>query len=148
MTHDEENLARMAIRHSQSVYNNSGDRGQVDEMMGAFTPDGVLQTYNARYEGVEAIKAFIAAVARGEATVDLAGSRHNLTTSRIEFESDTVALGWTYYFVTRKGTTLEDGLYIDRYEKRGDRWLIAHRRVKSLWFLNPEAEAARLRHSA
>ena len=31
MTPDEENIARAAIRHTQSVYNSSGDRGKVDE---------------------------------------------------------------------------------------------------------------------
>jgi hypothetical protein len=137
MTPDEENLARMAIRHTQSIYNNCGDRGQVEEMVGTFTPDGVMQTNFGTYEGREAILAFVRSVVARSGDADMAGSRHNLTTSRIEFESDTVALGWTYYFVSRRGVTTEDGMYIDRFEKHGDRWLLAHRRVKSLWFLNP-----------
>lgn len=139
MTPDQENLARMAIRHTQSVYNNCGDRGAVDEMMTAFAPDGVLETARGTFTGIEAIGGFISAVATGQTPANLAGSRHNLTTSRIEFDSDTLARGWTYYFVSRQGTTIEDGIYIDRYEKRGERWLIAHRRVKSLWFLDPQA---------
>ncbi|HXD02373.1 MAG TPA: nuclear transport factor 2 family protein [Novosphingobium sp.] len=137
MTPDQENLARMAIRHTQSIYNNCGDRGQVEEMVATFTPDGVMQTNFGVYEGRDGILAFVRSVVARNGDADMAGSRHNLTTSRIEFESDTVALGWTYFFVSRRGVTLEDGIYIDRYEKLGDRWLIAHRRVKSLWFLNP-----------
>jgi len=136
MSPDQENLARMAIRHTQSVYNNCGDRGRIDEMMTSFAPDAVLQTNAATFEGAEAIHTFLSSVARGDTPVNLRGSRHNLTTSRIEFESDTVAQGWTYYFVSRQGTTIEDGIYIDRFEKRGERWLIVHRRVKSLWFLD------------
>lgn len=130
MTHDEENLARMAIRHTQSVYNNCGDRGKADEMMQAFAPDGILDTEAGSYQGHAAISAFITSVAKGETTADLSGSRHNLTTSRIEFDSDTTAQGWTYFFVSRRGTILEEGLYIDRYVKIGDRWLISYRRVK------------------
>lgn len=138
MTPDQENLARMAIRHTQSVYNNCGDRGRIEEMIAVFTPEAVLSWDGQTFAGVEAIHGFLSAVAKGDTPADMIGARHNLTTSRIEFESDTVALGWTYYFVSRRGTTIEDGMYIDRFEKRGERWLIADRRVKSLWFIDRE----------
>lgn len=133
MTYDEETLARAAIRHVQSVYNSAGDRGKVDDMVTAFAPDGVLDIESQSFTGPEAIKAFITAVATGGTTADLVGSRHHLTTSRLEFDSDETAQGWTYFFVMRQGVVIQEGTYIDRYRKVEGRWLIAHRRVKMLF---------------
>lgn len=133
MTHDEENVARAAIRHTQSVYNSAGDRGKVDEMLTAFAPDGILDIETAVYSGHAAIKRFIRDVAAGATTADLSGSRHHLTTSRIEFEDDDEAKGWTYFFVMRQGTVIQEGTYIDRYRRIEGRWLIVHRRVKMLY---------------
>jgi hypothetical protein len=130
MTHDEENMARMAIRHTQSVYNNTGDRGKIAEMVTTFAERGELDTESGKFVGRDAICEFLTRVATGQTPTDLSGSRHNLTTSRIEFTSDTTADGWTYFFVSRKGTIIEEGLYIDHYVKEGDRWLISYRRVK------------------
>lgn len=130
MTYDEENIARAAIRHTQSIYNSSGDRGKIDEMLAAFEPDGVLDIETEAFKGHGAIKDFIGRVASGDTSADLLGSRHHLTTSRIEFEGDTAAQGWTYFFVMRKGVVIQEGTYIDRYRKVEGRWLIAHRRVK------------------
>lgn len=133
MTPEQESFARTAIRHTQSVYNTSGDRGRVDDLLTAFVPDGVLEVPGASYPGHKAIHGFLTGVTSGSVGPNLAGSRHHLTTSRIEFESDTVALGWTYFFVMRQGTVIQEGTYIDRYVQAGERWLIAHRRVKMLY---------------
>ena len=59
--------------------------------------------------------------------------RHNLTTSRIEFVSDAEADCWTYFIVYTKFGPDHMGTYIDKFRKHGDRWLIAHRRVKLHW---------------
>jgi hypothetical protein len=133
MTYDEENIARAAIRHTQSIYNSAGDRGKVDDMITAFAPDGVLDIETDAFTGPEAIKAFINNVAAGATTAKLAGSRHHLTTSRIEFDGDDAAQGWTYFFVMRQGAVIQEGTYIDRYRRIDGRWLIAHRRVKMLY---------------
>ena len=58
----DELLAREAIRHTMSVYNTAGDRGRVDELATAFTPDGVLEFGGDRFEGRAAIIARLAAV--------------------------------------------------------------------------------------
>lgn len=133
MTYDEENIARAAIRHTQSIYNSSGDRGKTDEMLAAFAPDAVLDIETDAFTGHAAIKQFISGVAAGTNTVDLRGSRHHLTTSRIEFDNDDEARGWTYFFVMRQGTVIQEGTYIDQYRRIDGRWLIVHRRVKMLY---------------
>jgi hypothetical protein len=133
MTYDEENIARAAIRHTQSVYNSSGDRGKVDDLVTAFAPHGVLDIGTAVFNGRAAIKDFVSGVTKGEATVDLSGSRHHLTTSRIEFEREDEARAWTYFFVMRQGTVIQEGTYIDQYGRIEGRWLIVHRRVKMLY---------------
>lgn len=133
MTYEEEMLARAAIRHTQSIYNSAGDRGKVDDLVTAFAPDGVLDIETATYTGHDAIKTFIGNVASGATTADLSGSRHHLTTSRIEFDGDDAAQGWTYFFVMRQGTVIQEGTYIDRFQRIEGRWLIANRRVKMLF---------------
>jgi hypothetical protein len=133
MTHDEEAIARAAIRHTQSIYNSSGDRGKVDDMLTAFAPHGVLDIGTDVFEGPAAIKDFISGVTTGTRTVDLRGSRHHLTTSRIEFDGDDKANGWTYFFVMRQGEVIQEGTYIDQYGRIDGQWLIVHRRVKMLF---------------
>lgn len=135
MTPTEEQVARSAIRHVLSIYNNSGDRGQIDDLLTAFASDGVLEVPGATYQGHAEIAAFLSGVATGVAGVDLRGSRHHLTTSRIEFETTGAANGWTYFFVMRAGQVLQEGMYVDRYILDGTRWLIGHRRVKMLFSL-------------
>lgn len=132
MTPDQEALAVAAIRQVQAVYNNAADRGQVDDMITAFAPDGVLDVGRAVYTGPGEIRRFIADVAAGETSADLSGSRHHLTTARFVFDGDDDddVRGWTYFFVMRQGTVIQEGTYIDRYRRIGGRWLIAHRRVK------------------
>ncbi|HUD93977.1 nuclear transport factor 2 family protein [Sphingobium sp.] len=133
MTYEQEAIARSAIHHIQALYNNSGDRGKVDDLLTVFAPDGVLDIGRTSYTGHAAIKGFISDVAKGATPVDLAGSRHHLTTSRIEFEGDDEAKGWTYFFVMRQGSVIQEGTYIDRYGRIDGRWLIVHRRVKMLY---------------
>lgn len=126
--------ARAAIRHLQAIYNMSGDRGKIGELIAVFTKDGVLEVPGAQFAGRQAIFDFLSRVSDGAVEgVDLSGSRHHLTTSRIEFEDRATALGWTYFFVMRRGQVIEEGTYIDRYVKSGEDWLIAHRRVKLIF---------------
>jgi hypothetical protein len=132
MTHNEQMMARIAIQHTLSVYNNAGDRGAVPELLHAFAPDGVLEIGTATYAGREGIGQFITYIANG-GDADMVGSRHHITTSRIEFTSQDSARGWTYFFVMRRGSVLQEGLYIDRFALTTEGWLIAHRRVKMLY---------------
>ena len=134
MTEDQQSMIRQAIGHLQSVYNTSGDRGRIDELIAVFAADGVLEAGNGTHEGHAGIAAFLNGVVEtGGGSIDLTGSRHHLTTSRIEVDSADRARGWTYFFVMRDGQVLQEGVYIDRYQRAADGWRIAHRRVKILW---------------
>lgn len=125
---------RAEIQHLQGVYNNAGDRGKIDEVVSVFTDDGVLEVPDARHRGRKAITGFLSGVAEtGSDSVDLRGSRHHLTTSRIEFADANSAQGWTYFFVMRAGHVIQEGTYIDQYTRSATGWRIAHRRVKLLW---------------
>lgn len=125
-----------AIRHLLGVYNTSGDRAKIDELLTVFAEDGTLEVPGARHAGPAAIGAFLSGVAQtGSDSVDLRGSRHHLTTSRIEFDDEDHAQGWTYFFVMRAGVVLQEGTYVDRFVNTPGGWRIAHRRVKVLWTL-------------
>lgn len=126
--------ARAEIRHIQSIYNNAGDRGRIDEVLSVFAGDGVLEVPGSTHAGHDAIRAFLSGVADARSGgIDLRGSRHHLTTCRIELDDAATARGWTYFFVMRAGTVIQEGSYIDRFVRTDDGWRIAHRRVKILW---------------
>ena len=134
MTPDQENAARVAIHHIMAVYNNAGDRGKIDEMISVFGLLAVLEVGDRAFHGREAIAQFLRSVIDGAAGADFSGSRHHLTTSRIEFGGDDdYALGWTYFFVARRGITLQEGIYVDRFERAESGWRIARRRIKILF---------------
>src|SRR3546814_9079239 len=69
----------------------------------------ILEVPGATYQGHAEIAAFLSGVATGVAGVELRGSLHHLTTSRIEFETTGAANGWTYFFVLRAGQGLQEG---------------------------------------
>lgn len=127
---------RTEIRHIQSIYNTAGDRGRIEEVIAVFAADGILEIPGQSLAGREAIAGFLSGVAtKGAPSVDLRGSRHHLSTSRIELEGEDAAQGWTYFFVMRAGQMLQEGTYIDRFVRTAEGWRIAHRRVKILWTL-------------
>lgn len=134
MNESEQAQARAKIRHLQSVYNSAGDRGKIDEVVAVFAEDGVLEIPNAIHRGQQAIAGFLSGVAAtGSDGIDLRGSRHHLTTSRVEFTDAGNAQGWTYFFVMRAGQVIQEGSYVDRFVREAAGWRIAHRRVKLLW---------------
>lgn len=133
MNATEEAVARAEIGHLQSIYNTSGDRGRIDELLTTFLVDGALEVPGDTLVGHDAIRQFLSSAARAEKGIDLTGSRHHLTTSRIEFETPDVALAWTYFFVMRRGAVIQEGTYIDRFAKNAEGWKITKRRVKLHW---------------
>ncbi|WP_181783581.1 nuclear transport factor 2 family protein [Pseudonocardia pini] len=140
-------LATEAIRYTQSVYNTEGDRGRVDALLEAFLPEGVLEFHGTAHEGREAIRAALspkAAAVRSTAadTPRRVFLRHNLTTSRIEFDGADAADAWTYFMVVSPIGLDHTGVYVDRFVRRGDRWLLARRRVKIDWAAPDSPQAA------
>ena len=136
MTEAEYAQARSEICHLQSIYNTSGDRAKIADLVAVFMEDGVLEVPGTSYHGRDAIAAFLSGISEtGASKVDLRGSRHHLTTRRIEFDNPDTALGWTYFFVMRAGVVIQEGTYIDRYSRTASGWRLSHRRVKLLWTL-------------
>jgi hypothetical protein len=131
MTEHEVAIARDQIRALVALYNNSGDRGRIDDLAAAFAPNGVLEFGDNTLAGRAAIAAELAAIAQGaRPDVNFAAARHQLTTTRIELTDADHAQGWIYFFVSRRGLIIEEGTYIDRYVRLSEGWRIAHRRVK------------------
>jgi hypothetical protein len=135
----EEHLAREAIRYTQSVYNSEGDRGRIDGLLSAFTDDGVLELERGVFSGKAAIREGLSSgvEARRQAAGDAGRPRgllrHNLTTSRVEITGEATAEAWTYFFVVTSIGLDHSGVYIDRFRRTDERWLISHRRVKVEW---------------
>ena len=132
-----EALAREAIAHTQSIYNTEGDRGRLDGLLDAFTDDGVLELDRGVFTGKQAIRAALSPAVDAKRAEAAEGARlflrHNLTTRRIELTSDSDADVWTYFFVMTPIGLDHSGVYVDRFVRQGDRWLIARRRVKIDW---------------
>ena len=128
----DEMLARESIRYLMALYNSCGDRGAVDEMMGCFAPDAVLEVPDAQAEGREAIRDYFLGIRDGGRLTgaEAKPARHHTSTSRIEIDSPETAHGWTYFALLREGITIQTGLYVDRFVCAQGRWMLAHRRVK------------------
>lgn len=136
-------LARVQIQHTMAVYCNCVDSGDADGVAGVFMPQARLElSSGSQAQGREAIRAFYAAVigpARPDRQSD--GSipllRHNLTTSRVEFSDDVTAQGWTYFMSLTQFGLDHAGRYLDTFQRDGDRWLIADRRIVVEWYASP-----------
>jgi hypothetical protein len=138
----EELLARESIRHTMSSYTIAGDRLRADEFLEVFTDDAVLESEGVqesdafRYEGRQAIRDWIARwrPAAGEApTTQATFVRHHLSTTHIEFTSLYTAKARTYWVAHTDIGPDHCGHYLDVFRKTGERWLIAHRKVRLDW---------------
>jgi hypothetical protein len=139
----EEALARASIRVTQNAYHAHAERGRGDLVSELFTADGVLEFSDQTHEGRPAIAAALQGVGRTppverpEAPQDAPRApfllRHHLTTSHVEFVSDTEARGWSYFLVISRIGLDHAGRYIDTYVAEGDQWRFAKRRVSLDW---------------
>jgi ketosteroid isomerase-like protein len=130
----DELIAREQIRNVMATYNIAGDRGRKEEFASVFTEDAVLETPDLRFEGrdaiVEGLFSRVASTDAGPRRDKASIVRHNLTTSLVRFTGSTTAEGRTYFVVVTDVGADHSGVYIDRFRKEGDRWLIAHREVR------------------
>jgi hypothetical protein len=125
--------ARECIRDTIARYNHAGDSGRFDEMIATFAPDGVLEIHGeSRHEGRDALRAFFSNV-RGESggTRRMTVLRHCVTNTLIDIESPTEASARSYFQVITDIGLDHWGSYRDRLVPVGDRWLLAHRSVKT-----------------
>jgi hypothetical protein len=59
--------------------------------------------------------------------------RHHLTTSHVEFVSETEARGWSYFLVISRIGLDHAGRYVDTYLADRAEWRFAKRRVSLDW---------------
>ncbi len=135
--------AREAIRHTVASYAHCADRGRFDELALLFATDGMLEVHGEPpHAGRNAIRSFLGAV-----KVDLVATpnphiRHNVTNLLIDIASPTEATGSSYFMVVTEAGLDHWGRYRDRYVPDGDRWLFAHRYVRTDGMV-PDGFAAR-----
>lgn len=136
----DELLARECIRHTLASYNMAGDRLREDDFVAVFTDDAVLEVEGEngfRHDGIAAIRAWISGWRAGTSgpTTRRAPTcvRHHLTTCLITFGDGDTATARTYFLVCTQIGPDHGGTYLDTLRRTGDRWLIAHRRVRVEW---------------
>lgn len=138
----DEMLARESIRQTMASYTMAGDRLRIDEFVDVFTEDGILETEGVaeedrfRYAGRDAIRAWMNRwkAPAGDAPVHKSSFiRHHLATSQIEMTGPETAKSRTYWVAYTSLGPDHCGYYLDAFRKVGDRWLIAHRRIREDW---------------
>ena len=135
---DNEAHARTQIYHAMSTYALGVDSSDIDLILTSFAPDAVLNARGDARTGHGEIRAFyekaladgIAAVQSGQRRL----LRHNLTTSRITFDSPNRARGQTYFIVMTEYGPDHSGLYTDVFTRHGDRWLLQDRSIAVEWY--------------
>jgi hypothetical protein len=123
--------AREAIRDTVARYNHSGDAGRFDAMIQCFAPDGVLTIVGGgEHRGHDELRAFFSGVS-GTARPGFTHLRHCVTNLLIDVESPTGADARSYFEVITDIGLDHWGRYRDRFVPSGERWLLAHRSVKT-----------------
>ena len=137
-------LARECIRHTMASYTMAGDRLQTEEFIAVFTEDAILETEGVperdafRHAGRPAIHAWInrwreRPKADGKPVHQASFVRHHLSTSLIELVDEQTAKARTYWTAYTDIGPDHCGCYLDLFRKTGNRWLIAHRRIRLDW---------------
>ena len=130
-----EAIAREQIRDVLARYNQAGDRGRLDELALCFAADGALSIKDEPpVRGREAIRERLGGAVRSLASTSARRLlRHHVSSTRIELVSPREARVRSYYFVVTEIGPDHCGLYLDHFERDGDAWQIAHRRVTVDW---------------
>lgn len=121
-------VAREQVRHTISSYTFGGDRGRLDELAAAFTPDGVLQIEDDDVStGREAIIERLSRVV----TMDRHPTHmhHHISGTHFRSVSPTEIDVSSYFLVVTDIGADHWGRYRDRLVPAGERWLIARRQV-------------------
>lgn len=139
----EDLLAREAIRDTMAQYTTSGDRLKIDDFVACFTEDAVMESEHVpedrafRYAGKAEIRAWQERWLNrspDEGSVHQARFvRHHLSTSKIDLTGPDTARARTYWVAWTDIGPDHAGYYLDTFRKVGDKWLIAHRRVRMDW---------------
>ena len=130
---DWELAAREAIRETVAEYAHFADSGRFEELANLFAVDGTLEVHGEPpLHGRDAIRLFLEGVG-----VDLGNAtttrliRHHVSNLTIAVHSPTEARGACYFLAVTEHGVDHWGRYRDRYAPEGDRWLFAHRLVRT-----------------
>ena len=129
--------AREAIRHTIASYTYNADRGRFDELVALFASDAVLEVEGiggTRAQGRDAIRTFFGGVSSDVTTSAVAASgrmQHHVSSVWIEVTSTTTARASCYFTVMTGAGVDHWGTYRDTLVRDGDRWLFAHRFVRT-----------------
>jgi len=128
---------REAVRDTIARYNHAGDRGRLEELAAQFAPDGILEIHGGdRLEGRAAIVAGLGGVVRrsgdGAASSGLPPVlRHHVSSVLIHDITGERAHADSYFAVLTRGGLDHWGRYRDVLVPCEDRWLLAHRLVRT-----------------
>lgn len=131
----EELLAREGIRHTLERYVSAVDRNRYAELSEVFTSGGIIIFGpTARYEGHAEIIARMTENARNRNTDSEENfQRHFLAQPMINIIDGDHARVATYLFVASELGFDTSGVYLDKFTRVDDRWLIAERRANLEW---------------
>jgi len=131
-------VAYEAIRDTVARYAHYADSGRFKEFAELFAPDGVLEVHGeAPLNGRDAIRLFLEGVSLDlEAASTVPIIRHHLSNLMIDLVSPTEAHGACYFLAVTEHGVDHWGRYRDRFvpdrdNPSEDRWLFAHRFVKT-----------------
>ncbi|MDP9090216.1 MAG: nuclear transport factor 2 family protein [Pseudomonadota bacterium] len=129
----DESATRQALHNLLVTYARGADRGDEAIMRSAFHPDARMETGLAD----AAIDRYVPAMV-GRTRADFRTVFHSISNERVAIDGDR-ARGECYVFayaLTNGNAPLElmaGGRYLDRFERRGGCWLIAHRLYVQDW---------------
>jgi ketosteroid isomerase-like protein len=128
-------IAREAVRHTIASYTYAADNGRFDDVANLFAVDGVLEVHGiggAKAEGRAAVRDFFGGVGSDVVTSAPPGRmQHHVTSVRVDVASATEANATSYFTVMTGAGVDHWGRYKDRFTTDGDRWLFAHRLVRT-----------------
>ncbi|MDB5454040.1 MAG: hypothetical protein JWO33_2618 [Caulobacteraceae bacterium] len=122
---------REEIRILMATLAQAGDIRDMPTYMGAFTADGTLELPIFKATGRDNMERVL--TADPDARAKLKAVRHNITSSKITFTSDTTAEGRSYFIVYYGVGPDHMGHYADQFKKVDDVWELAYRKVNFDW---------------
>ena len=127
--------AREAIRHTIASYTYTADRGRFDDLVALFAADGVLEVHGvggARAEGHDAIRRFFGGVGTDVvASAPPGRMQHHVSSVWIDVVSESAARASSYFTVLTGAGVDHWGRYRDELVPAEERWLFAHRLVRT-----------------
>ena len=127
------------IRKTRLLYSQYMDHQNIDELANLFTEDALCEfgPYG-EWRGRETIRSNYQSVFSGDSSA-LFYSMHHCNNHWVELTSATTAVGRSYLIDVVTPTPKDEnpvlwfGVYDERYEHIGDRWLIARCSLQFLW---------------